>query len=496
MSYSTDKHGMKSWLAIAPNLTRARWRPHGERHSPPWNRLVGGRLALLVVSLTCLSACAASEAQSTKPDASKKRPVPVVVAPVTQKTIPVLVQGTGTATAYSTVSVNSQIGGQLTSVHFREGQNVKKGDLLFTIDSRPLEAALRQAEANRGKDIAQLQQAQAKVAQAIAQVNQAKANVAKDQAQAKNNNVQAQRYRDLLRQGAVSKAQAEQFETSAATQQATVTADRNAVENAVAAVGAAKADVANIQAALSADAAAIENAKIQLSYSSIYASLDGRTGSLKVNQGNLVKANDTNSLVVISQIRPIYVNFSIPQQLLPDLKKYMGGGRKLEVDAVIPNDEGHPERGELTFVNTVDTIDDTTGQNITPGYIQLKATFANTQERLSPRQFLKVVMKLAEEPNAIAVPSVAVQLGQKGQYVFVVKPDKTVEVRPVTVGNTVGSETVIKQGLKPGEQVVTDGQFNLVPGASVDVKQGLSGAGEQGSKGTREKSRSTPNPNP
>ncbi|HEY9611970.1 efflux RND transporter periplasmic adaptor subunit, partial [Allocoleopsis sp.] len=246
--------------AIAPNLTRARWRPHGDRSSPPWTCLLSGRLALLLVSLTCLSACAASEAQSTKPDASKKRPVPVVVAPVTQKTIPVLVQGTGTADAYSTVSVNSQIGGQLTGVYFKEGQAVKKGDLLFTIDSRPLQAALRQAEANRGKDIAQLQQAQAKVAQAIAQVNQAKANVAKDEAQAKNNNVQAQRYRDLLSQGAVSKAQAEQFETSAATQQATVTADRNAVENAVAAVGAAKADVANIQAALSADAAAIENA--------------------------------------------------------------------------------------------------------------------------------------------------------------------------------------------------------------------------------------------
>lgn len=498
MSYSTDKLEAKSLLAIAlwavpkaiaPNLTRARWRPHGDRHSPPWNCLVGGRWALLLVSLACLSACAASDAKSTKPDASKKRPVPVVVAPVTQKTIPVLVQGTGTAQSYSTVSVNSQIGGQLTGVYFKEGQDVKKGDRLFTIDSRPLQATLRQAEANRGKDIAQLQQAQAKVAQAIAQVNQAKANVAKDEAQAKNNNVQAQRYRDLLRQGAVSKAQAEQFETSAATQQATVTADRNAVENAVAAVGAAKADVANIQAALSADAAAIENVKIQLSYSSIYSPLDGRTGSLKVSQGNLVKANDTNPLVVISQIRPIYVNFSIPQKLLPDLKKYMDGGRKLEVDAVIPKDEGRPERGELTFIDS--------GVDPTTGTIQLKATFANAQERLAPGQFLNVVMKLAEEPNAIAVPSVAVQLGQdKRKYVFVVKPDKTVEVRWVTEDRIVGSETVIKQGLKPGEQVVTDGQFNLVPGANVDVKQGLSGAGAKGSKGTGEKSRSTPNPNP
>jgi multidrug efflux system membrane fusion protein len=256
------------------------------------------------------------------------------------------------------------------------------------------------------------------------------------------------------------------------------------VENAVAAVGAAKADVANIQAALSADAAAIENAKIQLSYASIYAPLEGRTGSLKVSQGNLVKANDTNPLVVISQIRPIYVNFSIPQRLLPELKKYMDGGRKLEVDAMIPKDEGHPERGELTFVDS--------GVDTATGTIKLKATFANTQERLTPGQFLNVALKLAEEPNAIAVPSVAVQTGQKGQYVFVVKPDKMVEVRSVTVGNTVGSETVIKQGLKPGEQVVTDGQFNLVPGASVDVKQGLSGAGEQGSKGASKQGNKQP----
>jgi multidrug efflux system membrane fusion protein len=467
MSYPHHKLGMKPIILVARNL----------RGLQPLSRLPRGRLILLLIGLTYLSSCAVSEAQSTRPDASKKRPVPVVVATVTQKTIPVFVQGTGTAHSYSTVSVNSQIGGQLTGVYFQEGQDVKKGDRLFTIDSRPLEATLRQAEANRGKDIALLQQAQAKVAQAIAQVDQAKANVAKDEAQAKNNNVQAQRYRDLLNQGSVSKAEAEQYGTSAATQQATVAADRNAVANAVAAVGAATADVQNAQATLSADAAAIDNAKIQLSYSSIYSPIDGRTSSLKVNQGNLVKANDTNPLVVISQIRPIYVNFSIPQRLLPDLKKYMAGGRKLEVDAIVPKDEGPPERGELTFVDS--------GVDATTGTIQLKATFSNNRERLTPGQFLNIVMKLAEEPNAIAVPSVAVQAGQKGQYVFVVKPDKTVEVRPVKTGNTVGSETVIKQGLKPGEQVVTDGQFNLVPNAKVEVKQGVTGVQGQDGKGPR-----------
>ncbi|HEY9674108.1 MAG TPA: efflux RND transporter periplasmic adaptor subunit [Waterburya sp.] len=438
------------------------------RSSVPLSYLFGKRLILLVLGLTFLSACAASDAQSTKSQAGKggkKSAVPVVVAPVMQKTIPIELRGTGTAEAYSTVSVTSQIGGQLTSVYFKQGQDVKKGDLLFTIDSRPLQAALKQAEANRGKDIALLQQAEAKVAQAIAQVNQAKANQAKDEAQAKNNQVQAQRYQSLYKQGAVSQAQAEQFQTESTAQQATVAADQQAIANAVANVGAAKAEVANVQAALSADAAAIDNAKIQLSYTSIHAPIDGRTGNLQVNQGNLVKANDTNPLVVISQIRPIYVNFSIPQRLLPEVKKYMAGGNKLEVDALIPKDEGRPERGELTFMDS--------GVDPKTGTITVRGTFQNAQERLTPGQFVNVVLRLAQEPNAIAVPSQAVQVGQNGQFVYVVKPDKTVELRTVTVGNTVGSETVIKQGLKPGEQVVTDGQFNLVPGAKVDVKPGL-----------------------
>jgi len=419
------------------------------------------RLGLLLIGLTSLSACAATDAKSIKADVGNKKPVPVVIATATQKAIPIQVRGTGTVEAYSTVSVNSQVGGQLTGVAFKEGQDVKQGDLLFKIDSRPLQAALRQAEANRKKDLAQLAQAQANLAKAKAQVNQAQANVVKDAAQAQNDQVQAQRYQALYAQGAVNKQQAEQFATNAATQKATVTADRDAVANAVAGVKAAQADIENAQAALSADAAAIDNAKIQLSYSSIYSPIDGRTGSLKVNQGNLVRANDTNPLVVISQIRPIYVSFSIPQRLLPELNKYKARG-KLEVDALIPNDEEQSLRGELSFVDS--------GVDTTTGTIQLKGSFANTQEQLSLGQFVNVVLKLAEEPNAIAVPTQAVQAGQQGQFVYVVKPDRTVEFRPVVTGSAVGNETAIKRGLQPGEQVVTDGQFNLVPGAKVEVK--------------------------
>lgn len=452
-----------------------------------------GSFWLILLSLTYLcAACNSSEAKSSKDDKGKKRPVAVVVANATQKTIPMLVQATGTVEAYSTVSVKSQVGGQLTGVYFQQGQNVKKGDLLFKIDSRTLQAALMQANAAKAKDVAQVQQAKANVAKAIAQVsqakanvekaratvNQAKANVVKDVAQATNADIQAQRYATLVKQGAISKQQAEQYQTSSDAQRATVKADQDAVVNAQAAVTAAQADlqnyqaavtaaqagVENAQAAVAADQAAIDNAKVQLSYSSIYSPTAGRTGSLKLNQGNLVQANSTDPLVTISQIHPVYVTFSIPQRLLGDLKKY-SANNKLEVEALPPKDAGNPVRGQLTFVDS--------GVNTQTGTIQLKGTFVNTEERLSPGQFVNVVLKLSETPNAITVPAQAVQAGQKGQFVYVVQADKKVEVRPVTVGDSVENQTVIKEGLKPGEQVVIDGQFNLVPGAIAQIKDAV-----------------------
>ncbi|RCJ26785.1 efflux transporter periplasmic adaptor subunit [Nostoc minutum NIES-26] len=429
---------------------------------PRFHSLIqGGRFCLLILGLPYLcAACNASEAQSSKEAAGKNRSVPVVVATATQKTIPILLTATGTVESYSTVSVKSQVGGQLTGVYFQQGQDVKKGNLLFTIDSRTLQAALMQANAAKAKDLALVKQAQANVIKAIAQVSQAKANVAKDVAQATNADVQAQRYAGLLKQGAISKEQADQFQTTADAQRATVNADRDGVANAQAAVAAAQADVQNAQSAVVADEAAIDNAKVQLSYSSIYSPIAGRTGSLKLNRGNLVQANATDPLITISQIQPIYVNFSIPQRLLPDLKKYSVKGN-LEVDALPPKDTERPERGKLTFVDS--------GVNTQTGTIQLKGTFANNDERLVPGQFVNVVLKLTEEPNVITVPTQAVQSGQQGSFVFVVTNNKA-EVRPVTVGDAVENETVIKQGLKPGEQVVTDGQFNLVAGATVQVK--------------------------
>ncbi len=434
------------------------------------------QLWVIMLGLTCLSACAASDAQPNSAKSGGARPVPVVMATATQKTVPVFVQTTGTVQAYSTVSVKSQIAGQLMEVNFKEGQEVQKGDLLFTIDPRPLQASLQEAMANRAKAIAQVSQAEADLAQAEAQVNQARANVTKESAQASNNNVQARRYDSLQAEGAVSREQADQFRTSAAAQSAVVAANQSSVQNTIAAVDSAQANVQSAQATVSAADAAVDSAQLQLSYSAIYSPVDGRTGSLKVNQGNLVQANDnTNPLVVISQIRPIYVGFSVPQRLLPDLKKYQAQGR-LKVD--VTSAKSAPVQGELEFVDSA--VDTTTGT------IQLKATFSNAGNQLTPGQFVNVRLKLTDESNAIVVPTQAVQTGQKGQFVYVVKTDKTVELRPVTPGVAVDSQTVIQQGLKPGERVVTDGQFNLVPGATVQ-ESGQSGAGQSGAGAEKSK---------
>lgn len=439
--------------------SRTRWcksiSPSLPQHWQRWGR------SLLLLWLTCLSACAASDAQS-KSEQGAKRPVPVVATTAMRKTVPLLVQTTGTAQAYSTVSVKSQIAGMLTAVYFREGQDVHKGELLFKIDSRPLQAALDQAIANRAKAVSQVNQARAEIKQAQAQVNQAQADVGKDLAQAKNADVQAQRYTSLVNQGAVSREQADQFRTTADAQRAVVTASRSNVGNAQAAVESAKANLQNAQAAVSAADAEVDSAKVQLSYASIYAPSDGRLGKLNVNQGNLVKENDTTPLVVISQVRPIYVEFSIPQRLLPELKRYQAQGR-LQVEAKPPQSSGQPALGELVFVDS--SVDTTTGT------IKLKASFPNVNGGLTPGQFVNVVLKLTEEPNAIVVPAPAVQAGQTGSFVYVIKTDKTVEMRPVTVGQTVNNQAVIKTGLRPGDRVVVDGQFNLAPGAVVQEKK-------------------------
>ena len=265
--------------------------------------------------------------------------VPVMVAPVLQKTVPVQIRTIGTVEANSTVSIKAQVGGTLTGVFFKEGQDVKKGALLFTIDSRPFEEDLRRTEANSAKDVAQVKQAQA--------------NLARDMAQLKNAQVEARRFADLIKQGIATQHDYDQATTN--------------VEALRAAVGADKAAVENAEAVVRADKAAVENAKLSLAYCSIRSPVDGRTGSLMVNQGNLIKANDV-PLVVINQIAPIYVNIPIPERDLSQIKKYMSAG-KLVVEAIIPSDGEKSETGLVSFVdNAVDRF---------TGTIRLKATFAN-----------------------------------------------------------------------------------------------------------------------
>ena len=362
-----------------------------------------------------------------------KSAVPVTVAEVIQKAAPVQVRTIGTVEAYSTVLVKAQINGVLTGVYFKEGQEVRKGDLLFTIDAHPFEADLKRAEANLARN--------------LAQVRQAEANLAKDRALLKNVEGVARRYADLIKEGIASQEQYDLARTNVDALTEAIRADQSAIESA--------------EAAVRADRATLDNARIELGYCSIRSPMDGRAGSLMVNQGNLVKGNDSQALVTINQIHPIYVNLSVPEQSLSEIKRRMAAG-KLTVEAILPNDQGNPEAGLISFVDNA--VDRSTGT------IRLKASFVNKEKRLWPGQFVRANLTLAIQQDAILVPAQAVQAGQNGQFVFVVKPDLSAEVRPVTVGATLNGETVIEKGVQPGEKVVTDGQLRLVPGAKVEMK--------------------------
>ena len=384
-----------AWAAPEPQSHRGgAWSRYGHRIAA---------LALACMGLISLTSCSPKKAESQA--MTPNLAVPVVVAAVVQKTVPVEIRAIGNVEAYSAVSAKPQMAGEVEQAYFKEGQDVKKGDLLFTLDSRPYQAALHQLEAN----------------------------LARDQAQLENARAQAERYTRLFQEGIVSKEQYDSFRTNADA----------------------------LAAAVLADKATIERAKIDLDYCAIRSPMDGRTGSLLVHPGNIVKANET-ILVVINQITPIYVSFSVPEQDLAEIKQRMAAG-SLPVEALIPDGELHPVPGTLTFVDNA--VDNTTGT------IRLKGTYANTERRLWPGQFVNVVLKLTSRPNAIVVPSQAVQTGQSGQYVFVIKPDLTAESRPVMAGSTVGGETVIEKGLQPGETVVTDGQLRLAPGAKVELKK-------------------------
>ncbi len=353
--------------------------------------------------------------------------VPVTVATVTRKDVPVEIQVVGNVEAYLTITVKAQVGGELMRVHFREGDYVKKGDLLFEIDPRILQAQLSQAQANLARDEAQL--------------GQIEANLARDEAQAKYAKAEAERYASLLEHRLISREQAEQVRASADASTATILADEASLKAARAALGASRA--------------AVDNIRVQLGYTSISSPIDGRTGSLNIKQGNVVSANSTD-LTTIHQVQPIYVSFSVPEARLPEI-------RQSQLVMVSPQgDSTAVETGAVSFIDN--SVDSTTGT------IRVKATFANPERKLWPGQFVRVTLRLATQPNATVVPNQAVQTGQDGSYVFVVKEDRTVESRPVVTGTRVDQDLVIEKGLQAGESVVTEGQLRLAPGMRVQIQ--------------------------
>jgi multidrug efflux system membrane fusion protein len=435
--------------------------PSGVPTRPGLARRWAGALLLLgAVGLTACSDGKGGQAQAKAPAA--RDAVPVTVGTAASKAVPLQIKAIGSVQAYASVTIKSQVDGEVAQIHFTEGQEVKKGELLFTLDRRPLEATVRQAEAVLARDTAQQEQAEAVVAQTMAAERQAEANLARDTAQLENARSQLRRYKALIDEGAISRELYDQVQTTTAALEATIRADQAAVVSARATIRAAQAAVENIRAVIRADQALLENARVQLEYTTIRAPMDARTGNLLVRVGSAVKARDeTARMLVLNQVHPIYAVFSLPEQYLPDIKRYMAQGG-IRVEAAPQGPSAPVAAGTLSFVDN--SVDATTGT------IQLKATFANPQTILWPGQFVNVLVTLTVQPDLVVIPSQAVQTGQQGSYVYVVRSDATVESRAVRVGRRVDGETVVEQGVSAGEQVVTDGHLRLVSGTRVQIK--------------------------
>lgn len=355
------------------------------------------RKTTYAVLLLALASCAKEKPKQ------REEVIPVSVAVAKQTDVPVQINAIGSVQPMSTVDIRALAGGQLTRVSFREGEDVRRGQLLFSIDPRPYQATMAQAQAN----------------------------LARDQAVLRNAEAEAVRYADLVKKDYVTKEEYGRITSAAESARAVVAADR----------------------------AAIENAQLQLSYCEIRSPLDGRTGSLLVHAGNIIKANDTTPLVTINQTQPIYVQFSVPEKQLADVRAHLGANIPV---AATPQGTPNTVQGKLTFIDN--TVDEKTGT------ITLKATYPNLDRALWPGQFVNVSVTLANRANAVVIPAQAVQNSQRGQYVYVVKQDKGVEMRPVTVSQGGDQQVVIDHGVAAGETVVTDGQLRLTPKSKVEVK--------------------------
>jgi multidrug efflux system membrane fusion protein len=382
-------------------------------------------LFLSWLALFLPAGCTSRKGQAAGPPPA----VPVTVGAVSSETVPLEVRVVGTVEPFSKVEIKSQVAGELKSVNFTEGQNVEQGQLLFQIDPQPYQEAVRQAQATVERDRAALKQAEFAVQ--------------KDMVQAKLADADAARFENLERDNIASKQQSQQYRTTADAMKESIRVDQAAADSARAAIGV--------------DEAAVAKAKLDLGYCEIRAPISGRAGNLLVHAGNLVKVNDV-ALVVIHKITPIFVSFNAPERYLEQIRKYSAAG-KLPVQIKGRDNPSLQTSGRLTLLDN--TVDPQTGT------IHLKATVENKDRLLWPGQFVDVALVLNRDEHATVVPAEAVQAGQQGSFVYVVKPDKTVEPRVLTVGRTIGRKVIVEKGVKPGETVVTDGQMMLFPGARV-----------------------------
>ena len=383
------------------------------RHSFDARRAAPLAAMISMLLILLLSGCDLNKA--TKP--TTLPPAPVTTAIAESHDVPLTITSVGNVMAYSTVQVKSMLTAPIAQAHFKQGDFVKKGQLLFALDTRTFEADLAKAKGQLARDIA-----------AAANARQ-----------------QAKRYAALFKEGVVAREQNDAMQSSAD----------------------------QLDAAIESDKAAVRSAEVNLEYTRINSPINGRAGDVLVHPGNLIKANDA-TMVILNQVAPIYVLFTVPEGMLADVRRSMAGGR-LPVKAVFPEPSQPPAEGELSFIDN--TVDPKTGT------IGLKAEFANTDNRLWPGQYVNAVLTLSTLKDAVLVPSQAVQNGQKGPFVYVAKDDKTVEMRMVQLGPLSGTLQVIRDGIKAGETVVTDGQLRLVPGARIEIKP-ASGAPASGTQQT------------
>jgi len=417
------------------------------KYNEAWSSRFGVVLSLAGLSASFFTGCANKAQQNFE-----RPPAPVSVSVAVSQDVPTYLDAIGKTVAREVVSIQPQVSGSITKIHFTDGADVKKGDPLFTIDTRPFEASLRQAQANVSRDNALKKQAEA--------------NLAREIAQAKWGEVQVNRYRKLVEQGIVPREQYEQLRANSDSLNANVDADRAAVHSA--------------DEATKVDLAAVESAKVELSYCHIRSPIDGRAGQRLVDVGNVVNpggssggsssgagsgdasSRSSNALLVIERLDPIYADFTISQNNLAEVQQQMRAGR-LRAEVRLPDTADDPVIGQLTFLNNV--VENATGT------VNLRATIPNAGHRFWPGRFVNIRLVLNTIHQAVLVPVTAPQMSAKGSFVYVVKQDSTAEQRPVSLGQRQGDLVVVEDGVEPGERVVINGQLGVTPGGKVRIEQ-------------------------